>query len=57
MSNESQENYYSEQDAQDLYAEWAEMKGEDPCWKGYEMQGHKMKNGKKVPNCVKKQKK
>jgi hypothetical protein len=28
------------------------MKGEDPCWKGYEMVGHKMKNGKKVPNCV-----
>ena len=30
----------------------AEMKGEDPCWEGYEMVGHKMKNGKKVPNCV-----
>ena len=29
-----------------------EMKGEDPCWSGYEMVGHKMKNGKKVPNCV-----
>lgn len=29
-----------------------EMKGEDPCWKGYEMVGQKMKNGKKVPNCV-----
>jgi hypothetical protein len=28
------------------------MKGEDPCWKNYEMVGHKMKNGKKVPNCV-----
>lgn len=28
------------------------MKGEDPCWKDYEMVGHKMKNGKKVPNCV-----
>lgn len=23
-----------------------------PCWAGYEMVGHKMKNGKKVPNCV-----
>lgn len=23
-----------------------------PCWKGYEMIGRKMKNGKKVPNCV-----
>jgi hypothetical protein len=28
------------------------MKGEDPCWKDYEMVGHKMKGGKKVPNCV-----
>lgn len=24
----------------------------DPCWAGYEMVGTKMKNGKKVPNCV-----
>jgi hypothetical protein len=31
------------------------MKGEDPCWKDYEMVGHKMKNGKKVPNCVPKE--
>ena len=23
-----------------------------PCWKGYEQIGTKMKNGKKVPNCV-----
>ena len=23
-----------------------------PCWKGYEMVGMKMKNGKEVPNCV-----
>ena len=28
------------------------MKGEDPCWKGYEMVGKKKKNGKEVPNCV-----
>lgn len=28
------------------------MKGEDPCWKNYEMIGMKNKNGKKVPNCV-----
>ena len=28
------------------------MKGEDPCWDGYEMVGKKMKNGKEVPNCV-----
>jgi hypothetical protein len=25
---------------------------DDPCWDDYEMVGHKMKNGKKVPNCV-----
>jgi hypothetical protein len=25
-----------------------------PCWDGYEQKGYKMKNGKKVPNCVKK---
>tara|TARA_B100000902_G_scaffold371690_1_gene398026 strand:+ start:4513 stop:4647 length:135 start_codon:yes stop_codon:yes gene_type:complete len=24
----------------------------DACWKGYEAIGMKMKNGKKVPNCV-----
>jgi hypothetical protein len=24
----------------------------EPCWKGYEMVGFKMKNGKRVPNCV-----
>lgn len=29
-----------------------EMKGKDPCWKGYEMVGMKKKNGKEVPNCV-----
>lgn len=26
--------------------------GEDPCWEGYEMVGWKNKNGKRVPNCV-----
>ena len=25
---------------------------DNPCWKGYEMVGTKMKNGKEVPNCV-----
>jgi hypothetical protein len=25
---------------------------EDPCWKGYTQVGMKLKNGKKVPNCV-----
>jgi hypothetical protein len=28
------------------------MKGEDPCWDSHEMVGMKMKDGKKVPNCV-----
>jgi hypothetical protein len=23
-----------------------------PCWDGYVQKGFKMKNGKKVPNCV-----
>jgi hypothetical protein len=27
---------------------------ENPCWKGYRMLGTKTKNGKTVPNCVKK---
>jgi hypothetical protein len=35
-----------------MFAE--EMEGPDPCWRGYEMVGHKQKNGKTVPNCVKK---
>lgn len=35
-----------------MFAE--EMQGPDPCWKGYEMVGQKKKNGKDVPNCVKK---
>ncbi len=29
---------------------------DDPCWKGYEQFGMKEKNGKQVPNCVKKKK-
>ena len=27
-------------------------KKKKPCWKGYKMVGTKLKNGKKVPNCV-----
>ncbi|WP_257870735.1 hypothetical protein [Hymenobacter sp. J193] len=26
----------------------------DPCWKGYEQAGTKQKDGKTVPNCIKK---
>ena len=30
-----------------------QMKGKDPCWKGYQMVGHKKnERGQKVPNCV-----
>lgn len=29
-----------------------QMKGKDPCWKGYEMVGTKKKGGREVPNCV-----
>jgi hypothetical protein len=36
----------------DYVTEAEKMKGEDPCWKDYEMIGQKMKNGRKVPNCV-----
>jgi hypothetical protein len=35
-----------------LVKEAKKMKGEDPCWKGYEMIGNKKKGGKEVPNCV-----
>jgi hypothetical protein len=36
----------------DSLKEARKMKGEDPCWKGYEMVGTKKKRGKRVPNCV-----
>ena len=36
-------------------AEKKDSKEKDPCWKGYEQNGMKTKEGKKVPNCVKKQ--
>lgn len=32
-----------------------QMKGKDPCWKGYEMIGTKKKGDKTVPNCVPKE--
>jgi hypothetical protein len=35
----------------------AGYKLKDACWKGYEAIGMKMKDGKKVPNCVPKQQK
>lgn len=48
----SQYLQHSGKDRDMMFAE--EMQGPDPCWKGYEMVGHKELNGKKVPNCVKK---
>jgi len=32
-------------------------KKDDPCWKGYKKLGMKIKDGKKVPNCVQEEKK
>lgn len=32
-----------------------EMKGKDPCWKGYQMVGKKKVKGKEVPNCIPKE--
>ncbi len=35
-----------------LYGLDSLKEGENPCWKGYKMVGMKIKNGKRVPNCV-----
>ncbi|WP_437365043.1 hypothetical protein [Olivibacter jilunii] len=32
----------------------ADKKKKDPCWSDYEQRGMKKKEGKMVPNCVKK---
>lgn len=45
---------YLQHSGSDRDAVFAEMEGPDPCWKDYEMVGTKTKNGKEVPNCVKK---
>lgn len=37
------------------YIEEDDSPEDDPCWDGYEQYGTKMKNGKEVPNCVKKE--
>jgi hypothetical protein len=37
---------------EDVELDEEKMKGGDPCWDSHEMDGHKMKDGKKVPNCV-----
>ena len=38
--------------AQDCGCKQELKEKDDPCWEGYVMVGHKMKDGKKVPNCV-----
>ena len=52
LNSVSQYLQHSGKDRDMMFAE--EMEGPDPCWKGYEMVGTKMKGGKEVPNCVKK---
>jgi hypothetical protein len=32
--------------------ESSDKHSDEPCWDGYKMVGMKVKNGKKVPNCV-----
>lgn len=39
-------------DVKHVATEAKKMKGEDPCWDGYEMVGMKKKGKKEVPNCV-----
>jgi hypothetical protein len=53
-------HFYSDKENVDQLVEAKskkKMKGEDPCWDGYEMVGKKKKDGKEVPNCVPKKKK
>ena len=51
--NEWVNNYIKEVTHSHEYEDMAQMSEDDnPCWKGYEMVGMKMKNGKEVPNCV-----
>ena len=52
LNSVSQYLQHRGKDSEMVFAE--EMEGPDPCWKGYEMVGTKMKGGKEVPNCVKK---
>lgn len=52
LNSVSEYMQHSGKDRDMMFAE--EMEGPDPCWRGYTMRGTKMKNGKEVPNCVKK---
>jgi hypothetical protein len=44
--------YYGAQKESVEEGENKQMKGKDPCWKGYQMVGMKKKGDRKVPNCV-----
>jgi hypothetical protein len=44
--------YYGAQKESIEEGENKQMKGKDPCWKGYQMVGMKKKGDRKVPNCV-----
>jgi hypothetical protein len=49
LSPEEQEKVYEDSELEEKNDK--KMK-DDPCWDSHEMVGHKMKDGKKVPNCV-----
>jgi len=45
-------NVVNKEEAEVTEGENKQIKGGDPCWKGYQMVGMKNKGGRKVPNCV-----
>jgi hypothetical protein len=50
--NEGEAKKHLAQKYNSYMSEAKQMKGEDPCWKGYHMVGKKIKGGREVPNCV-----
>ena len=51
-SDEGEAKQHLAQKYNSYMGEAKQMKGEDPCWKGYHMVGKKLKAGREVPNCV-----
>lgn len=51
-SDEGEAKQHLAQKYNSYMGEAKQMKGEDPCWKGYHMVGKKIKAGREVPNCV-----
>ena len=52
VGNETHEDYEDDVNEEfEAFLEAKKMKN-NPCWDDYEMVGHKMKDGRKVPNCV-----